>query len=163
MRRFHLDICTLFTSAVFMVACADDQIIEQDFNLTPSKSICFDAKVEWPGEDYIDSRSASASMKRIGNHLLQSDDDSEPLPMGVYVQDGIHPTYANEPESRGAVLTQDGITSFNVWATLNKADNVGGGSIEYFSGVAFDKEGEDNLFSSTKEYYCRAKVLHLSL
>lgn len=57
-------------------------------------------------------------------------------------------------EGRGAEITATNISSFNVWATLTKASNLDGGTIEYFSDVAFSKIGENvNGFASATDYY----------
>lgn len=152
MRSIHLGLYALFTSAVLMVSCAEDELIENNHHLTSSETINFDAIVEWP-EDYMDSRSATSSLKRVESPKLRAEEGNETLPMGVYVQDGIYPTSMPNPESRGAVITQDQLASFNVWATLNKAENVGGGAIEYFSNVEYTKGNDDVFSSSGKVYY----------
>ncbi|MDO5497358.1 MAG: fimbrillin family protein [Alistipes sp.] len=152
MRSIHLGLYALFTSAVLMVSCAEDELIENNHHLTSSETINFDAIVEWP-EDYMDSRSATSSLKRVESPKLRAEEGNETLPMGVYVQDGIYPTSTPNPESRGAVITQDQLASFNVWATLNKAENVGGGAIEYFSNVEYTKGNDDVFSSSGKVYY----------
>ena len=97
----------LLTGAFVLGSCVEDEVLENQDNLTPKKSISFNAVVDWP-EDYI--------------------------------------------EGRGAVLTQANLTSFKVWATLTKAENLGGTTIDYFSGIAFDK-GSNNVYSSTANYY----------
>ena len=150
MRSIHLGLYALFTSAVLMVSCAEDELIENNHHLTSSETINFDAIVEWP-KDYMDSRSATSSLKRVESPKLRAEEGNETLPMGVYVQDGIYPTSTANPESRGAVITKDELTSFNVWATLNKAQNVGGGSIEYFANETF--ESSNGVFSSTGTTY----------
>ena len=151
MRSIHLGLYALFTSAVLMVSCAEDELIENNHHLTSSETINFDAIVEWP-KDYMDSRSATSSLKRVESPKLRTEEGNETLPMGVYVQDGIYPTSMANPESRGAVITQDKLGSFNVWATLNKAENVGGGAIEYFSNVEYT-EGNEGVFSSSSKVY----------
>lgn len=152
MRSIHLGLYALFTSAVLMVSCAEDELIENNHHLTSSETINFDAIVEWP-KDYMDSRSATSSLKRVESPVLRSEEGSEILPMGVYVQDGIYPITTANPESRGAVITKGDLNSFNVWATLNKAQSVGGGSIEYIAGQEFTNT--DGVFSSngTKYYW----------
>lgn len=152
MRSIHLGLYALFTSAVLMVSCAEDELIENNHHLTSSETINFDAIVEWP-KDYMDSRSATSSLKRVESPVLRSEEGSEILPMGVYVQDGIYPITTANPESRGAVITKGDLNSFNVWATLNKAQSVGGGSIEYIAGQEFTNR--DGVFSSngTKYYW----------
>lgn len=152
MRSIHLGLYALFTSAILMVSCAEDELIENNHHLTSSETINFDAIVEWP-KDYMDSRSATSSLKRVESPKLRAEEGNETLPMGVYVQDGIYPTSMPNPESRGAVITQDQLASFNVWATLNKAENVGGGAIEYFSNVEYTKGNEGVFSSSGKVYY----------
>ena len=152
MRSIHLGLYALFTSAVLMVSCAEDELIENNHHLTSSETINFDAIVEWP-KDYMDSRSATSSLKRVESPKLRAEEGNETLSMGVYVQDGIYPTSMPNPESRGAVITQDQLASFNVWATLNKAENVGGGAIEYFSNVEYTKGNEGVFSSSGKVYY----------
>ena len=150
MRSIHLGLYALFTSAVLMVSCAEDELIENNHHLTSSETINFDAIVEWP-KDYMDSRSATSSLKRVESPKLRAEEGNETLPMGVYVQDGIYPITTANPESRGAVITKGDLNSFNVWATLNKAQSVGGGSIEYFANETF--ESSNGVFSSTGTTY----------
>ena len=98
----------LLAGAFVLGSCVEDEVLENQDNLTPKKSISFNAVVDW-AEDHI--------------------------------------------EGRGAVLTQANLTSFNVWATLTKAENLGGTTINYFSGVAYNKDATTGVYSSTANYY----------
>lgn len=150
-RNLGLTSWTMFLLGAFVLgSCVEDEIIENKHNLTSSETISFDAVVEWP-KDYTDSRSATSSLKRKGKLMLQSEDDCEPVPMGIYVQDGIYPAGKEEATSRGAVITKNELQSFDVWATLNKAQSAGGGSIEYIAGQEFTNT--DGVFSSTGTKY----------
>ena len=129
--------------AFLMMSCADDEIIETPSISSPSKTIAFNADIEWPEPD----QTRSASPNRVSNFSLVSDTGEEVLPCGVYVQDGIYPNNDEKPLTRGAVINSIG-DSFYVWATYTK-DNV---SSEFFSNLKFSK-GSGNVFSSENTYY----------
>lgn len=148
MKRFYLGIYALFTSAVLAVSCVDDEIIDNNTTMIPNEVICFNAKTAWPAEDYVDSRSASATLNRVDNRMLVSKETCDTIPMGIYVQNGIHS--GNEVQSRGSKLDAEDLDEFKVWATLN---TVSGNSIEYFSNLEF--ENIDGVFynKSDEKYY----------
>ena len=149
MRSIHLGLYALFTSAVLLVSCAEDELVDDVYNSIPGKKISFNAKVAWQEENNSDSRNASMSLER----MLVFEETSISLPMNVSVQEGIHSTSENVPMSRGSVLTKEAIDNFNVWAALNKdAESVGEGTIEYFSGVSYSKDNS-GIFSSQTAYY----------
>ena len=129
--------------AFFMMSCADDEIIETPFISSPSKTIAFNADIEWPEPD----QTRSASPNRVSNFSLVSDTGEEVLPCGVYVQDGIHYNDGEKSLTRGAVVNSVG-NSFRVWATYTRE----GASSEFFSNLEFEK-GNGGVFSSGTTYY----------
>ena len=130
--------------AFFMMSCADDEIIETPSISSPSKTIAFNADIEWPEPD----QTRSASPNRVSNFSLVSDTGEEVLPCGVYVQDGIHYNDGEKSLTRGAVVNSVG-NSFRVWATYTRE----GASSEFFSNLEFEKGNDDDVFSSKKTYY----------
>ena len=128
--------------AFLMMSCTDDEIIETPTILSPSKTIAFNADIEWTEPD----QTRSASPNRVSNFSLLTDTGEEVLPCGVYVQDGIQYNGEEKPLTRGAVINHIG-DSFNVWATYTK-DNV---SSEFFSNLEFSK-GSGDVFNSLNTY-----------
>ena len=53
---------TLLASALVLGSCVEDEVLENQDDLTPKKSISFDAVVDWP-EDYIEGRGAVLTNK----------------------------------------------------------------------------------------------------
>lgn len=131
--------------AFLMMSCADDEIIETPFISSPSKTIAFNADIEWPEPD----QTRSASPNRVSNFSLVSDTGEEVLPCGVYVQDGIYPNNDEKPLTRGAVINSIG-SSFNVWATYTDDE---GSSSAYFSNLKFTKGSGDVFSSQGTTYY----------
>ena len=135
--------------AMLMASCIKDEVVDVPFIPTESEIIGFGVASDW-GE-YEDVTRSGVALNRIGNHELKSADGEFVLPMGVYVEDGIG--CADAAETRGAkVDSKDGISNFNVWATLTKTDNT---VINYFSNVAYEKN-TDNVFypvNEADEYY----------
>ena len=131
--------------AFLMMSCADDEIIETPSISFPSKTIAFNADIEWPEPD----QTRSASPNRVSNFSLVSDTGEEVLPCGVYVQDGIYPNNDEKPLTRGAVINSIG-SSFNVWATYTDDE---GSSSAYFSNLQFTKDSGDVFSSQGTTYY----------
>ena len=96
----------LLTGAFVLGSCVEDEVLDNQENLTPKKSISFNAVVDW-AEDHI--------------------------------------------EGRAAELSKANLTSFHVWATLNRP-NVSNVPIAYFSGVEFS-DPDKLLFASNPAYY----------
>ena len=143
MKKNYLYIVSFAAFAFLMMSCADDEIIETPTILSPSKTIAFDADIEWTEPD----QTRSASPDRVSNFSLLTDTGEEVLPCGVYVQDGIQYNGEEKPLTRGAVINRIG-DSFDVWATYTK-DNV---SSEFFSNLEFSK-GSGDVFNSLNTYY----------
>ena len=131
--------------AFLMMSCADDEIIETPSISSPSKTIAFNADIEWPEPD----QTRSASPNRVSNFSLVTDTGEEVLPCGVYVQDGIYPNNDEKPLTRGAVINSIG-SSFNVWATYTDDE---GSSSAYFSNLKFTKGSGDVFNSQGTTYY----------
>lgn len=112
MKKDYLYIVSFAAFAFLMMSCTDDEIIETPTILSPSKTIAFNADIEWTEPD----QTRSASPNRVSNFSLLTDTGEEVLPCGVYVQDGIQYNGEEKPLTRGAVINHIG-DSFNVWAT----------------------------------------------
>lgn len=147
----HFVMLSAVAAAILMVSCIKDEVVDVPFIPSESETICFGVASDW-GE-YEDVTRSSVALNRTGNHELKSADGTFTLPMGVYVEDGIH-AVSDMPETRGAkVDSKDAISNFNVWATLTKTDNA---VINYFSNVAYEKNTTDNVFypvNEAEEYY----------
>ena len=143
MKKNYWYIVSFAAFAFLMMSCADDEIIETPSISSPSKTIAFNADIEWPEPD----QTRSASPNRVSNFSLVTDTGEEVLPCGVYVQDGIYPNNDEKPLTRGAVINSIG--SFNVWATYTDDE---GSSSAYFSNLQFTK-GSGDVFSSGTTYY----------
>ena len=145
MKKNYWYIVSFAAFAFLMMSCADDEIIETPSISSPSKSIAFNADIEWPEPD----QTRSASPNRVSNFSLVTDTGEEVLPCGVYVQDGIYPNNDEKPLTRGAVINSIG-SSFNVWATYTDDE---GSSSAYFSNLQFTKYSGDVFSSQGTTYY----------
>ena len=136
----------LFALAIALVAtsCVKDVVVDSNFHGTPSEKICFGAELKASGED---TRGGVVS-NRVGKHDLKSADGEFTLPMGVYVEDGIHSANADKAETRGAKLEAIG-NSFTVWASLANGDT----STLFFDakGVVFESDGTS--YKSNPAYF----------
>ena len=122
--------------AMLMASCIKDEVVDVPFIPTESETIGFGVASDW-GE-YEDVTRSGVALNRIGKHDLTSADGEFVLPMGVYVEDGIHSANADKAETRGAVLDAIG-NSFTVWASLANGDT----STLFFpdEGVVFENDG----------------------
>lgn len=147
----HFVMLSAVAAAILMASCIKDEVVDVPFIPSESETICFGVASDW-GE-YEDVTRSSVALNRTGNHKLKSADGTFILPMGVYVEDGIH-AVSDMLETRGAkVDSKDAISNFNVWAALTKTDNA---VINYFSNVAYEKNTTDNVFypvNEADEYY----------
>lgn len=132
--------------AMLMASCIKDEVVDVPFIPTESETIGFGINLE----NLDDTRAASRN--RVGKHDLKSTDGEFVLPMGVYVEDGIHSANADAAETRGAKL-KDGSTieSFTVWASLTGTNGQ--------TSLFFPAEGEEftkndnNIFVSNPEHF----------
>ena len=140
---------TVIATAILMVSCVRDEVVSSSYDPMRSETICFGDASDWGDMESVTRSGATAN--RLGKHDLTSADGDFTLPMGVYVENGIHSI--NTPETRGSVVnSKDDISNFNVWATLTKSDNS---TMNYFSNVAYQKK-DDNVFypvNQDEEYY----------
>ncbi len=147
----HFVMLSAVAAAILMASCIKDEVVDVPFIPSESETICFGVASDW-GE-YEDVTRSSVALNRTGNHELKSADGTFILPMGVYVEDGIH-AVSDMLETRGAkVDSKDAISNFNVWAALTKTDNA---VINYFSNIAYEKNTTDNVFypvNEADEYY----------
>ena len=128
--------------AMLMASCIKDEVVDVPFIPTESETIGFGIKLE----NLDDTRAASRN--RVGKHDLKSADGEFTLPMGVYVEDGIHSANADKAETRGAKLEAIG-NSFTVWASLANGDT----STLFFDakGVVFENDGTS--YKSNPAYF----------
>lgn len=128
--------------AMLMASCIKDEVVDVPFIPTESETIGFGINLE----NLDDTRAASRN--RVGKHDLKSADGEFTLPMGVYVEDGIHSANADKAETRGAKLDAIG-NSFTVWASLANGDT----STLFFDakGVVFENDGTS--YKSNPAYF----------
>ena len=128
--------------AMLMASCIKDEVVDVPFIPTESETIGFGINLE----NLDDTRAASRN--RVGKHDLKSADGEFTLPMGVYVEDGIHSANADKAETRGAKLEAIG-NSFTVWASLANGDT----STLFFDakGVVFESDGTS--YKSNPAYF----------
>lgn len=131
----HLVALVAVFATIMMVSCFKDEVVDVPFIPTESETIGFGVASDW-GE--YEDVTRSGSRNRIGKHDLKSAVGEFTLPMGVYVEDGIHSANADKAETRGAVLNAIG-NSFTVWASLTNGDT----STLFFDdkGVVFTNDG----------------------
>ena len=150
--------CFLLVTITSMMAtsCLMDEIIgEVPIDNVESELIAFGAALSWNDQEDLATKSGAESYgNRIGNRILSVADSSKTLPMGIYVQDGIHSSVSSYgPATKGSVVSgKDGISKFSVWANYKNPNNE---IIEYFSDVAYTKS-TDGIFYPTNaadEYY----------
>ena len=128
--------------AMLMASCIKDEVVDVPFIPTESETIGFGINLE----NLDDTRAASRN--RVGKHDLKSADGEFTLPMGVYVEDGIHSANADKAETRGAKLDAIG-NSFTVWASLANGNT----STLFFDakGVVFENDGTS--YKSNPAYF----------
>ena len=128
--------------AMLMASCIKDEVVDVPFIPTESETIGFGINLE----NLDDTRASSRN--RVGKHDLKSADGEFTLPMGVYVEDGIHSANADKAETRGAKLDAIG-NSFTVWASLANGDT----STLFFDakGVVFENDGTS--YKSNPAYF----------
>ena len=128
--------------AMLMASCIKDEVVDVPFIPTESETIGFGINLE----NLDDTRASSRN--RVGKHDLKSVDGEFTLPMGVYVEDGIHSANADKAETRGAKLDAIG-NSFTVWASLANGNT----STLFFDakGVVFENDGTS--YKSNPAYF----------
>lgn len=144
MKRTYFGILATFASALLLVSCINDSIVDGDFRPVTSRTIAFGAEIAFPE----DVTRAEDTPNRLGNHILTSEDSDLTLPVGVYQSNGIN----SGAVTRGtAVDSKDGISNFNVWATFHKSDSE---SMSYFENIAYEPTaGVFNPVNPAEEYY----------
>ena len=73
MKKDYLYIVSFAAFAFLMMSCTDDEIIETPTILSPSKTIAFNADIEWTEPD----QTRSASPNRVSNFSLLTDTGEE--------------------------------------------------------------------------------------
>ena len=150
--------CILIAVITSMMAtsCLMDEIIGQaPIESVESELIAFGATLSWNDQDDLTTKSGAESYgNRIGNRILSTADSSMTLPMGIYVQNGIHSAGESYgPATKGSVVSsKEGISDFAVWANYKKSDTE---TMSYFSNVNYAK-ADDGIFypvNATDEYY----------
>ena len=150
--------CILIAVITSMMAtsCLMDEIIGQaPIESVESELIAFGAALSRNDQDDLTTKSSAESYgNRIGNRILSTADSSMTLPMGIYVQNGIHSAGESYgPATKGSVVSsKEGISDFAVWANYKKSDTE---TMSYFSNVNYAK-ADDGIFypvNATDEYY----------
>lgn len=152
-KRISIRLCTLSVALVALVSCMMDEILHIAPECVETRTIAFGVPADWGDAKDVVTKSDVAGSNRLGNRTLTTEDGSVSLPLGVYVQNGIHCAGADAPQTKGAVVSsKDGFSSFNVWSTLTKTDNT---TINYFSDIQYTKNTSDGVFypAEEDEYY----------
>ena len=107
--------CVMMALAWLMTSCVDEDLFDiPDGPVSiPSDYIIFTNASQWKEDIVRSGAGAGSTQNRVDNFDLLSDDGEVSLPVGVYVQDGIHRA-GEDPATRGAVLTADKLKNFNV-------------------------------------------------
>lgn len=140
----HLVALVAVFATIMMVSCFKDDVVSTPALRVESETICFSTDVEWADEDEITR--GGGVRNRVGMVKLASADGANTLPMGIYVEDGIH-TGASA-ETRGSKIGEADITNLKVWASQTK------GGVQ---SLLFPAEGEEftlenGIFISDPEY-----------
>lgn len=140
----HLVALVAVFATIMMVSCFKDDVVSTPALRVESETICFSTDVEWADEDEITR--GGGVRNRVGMVKLASADGANTLPMGIYVEDGIH-TGASA-ETRGSKIEAGDIDVLKVWASQTK-DGV--------QSLLFPAEGEEftlenGIFISDPEY-----------
>lgn len=142
--------------SMMATSCLMDEIIgEAPVDNVESELIAFGAALGWNDQEDLATKSSDESYgNRIGNRILSTTDSCKTLPMGIYVQNGIHSNADSfGPATKGSVVSsKDGINEFSVWANykISETETMG-----YFSNVNY-KKSTNGIFYPTKaadEYY----------
>ena len=141
----HLVALVAVFATIMMVSCFKDDVVSTPALRVESETICFSTDVEWADEDEITR--GGGVRNRVGMVKLASADGANTLPMGIYVEDGIH-TGASA-ETRGSKIEAGDIKALKVWASQTK----GGVQSLLFpaEGQAFTKK--NGIFVSDPEYF----------
>lgn len=150
--------CILLAAVTSMMAtsCLMDEIIcEAPITGVQSDVIAFGANLSCNDQEDMATKSGAESYgNRIGNRILSNADSSMTLPMGVYIQNGIHSAEGSYgPVTKGSVVSsKEGIEEFAVWANYKKSDTE---TMSYFSNVNYKKAGDGIFYpvSDADEYY----------
>ena len=150
--------CFLLVAITSMMAtsCLMDEIIgEAPVDNVESELIAFGAALNWNDQEDLATKSSAESYgNRIGNRILSTTDSCKTLPMGIYVQNGIHSAGESYgPATKGSVVSsKDGISEFAVWANYKKSDTE---TMSYFSNVNYAKAADGIFYpvNATDEYY----------
>ena len=140
----HLVALVAVFATIMMVSCFKDDVVSTPALRVESETICFSTDVEWADEDEITR--GGGVRNRVGMVKLASADGANTLPMGIYVEDGIH-TGASA-ETRGSKIEAEDIDVLKVWASQTK------GGVQ---SLLFPAEGEEftlenGIFISDPEY-----------
>lgn len=144
----HLVVLAVAAATTLMVSCFKDDIIELPSGKpslpTASEYIAFNTDVKWAEEDAI-SR-VESTRDRLGMRKLKSKDSDFSLPMGVYVEEGIHTT---DVETRGAKISS--LDEFQAWAKLYYESDTK--AMSFFYNETFSGSGVDAQYSCNTKYY----------
>lgn len=140
----HLVALVAVFATIMMVSCFKDDVVSTPALRVESETICFSTDVEWADEDEITR--GGGVRNRVGMVKLASADGANTLPIGIYVEDGIHTSAS--AETRGSKIEAGDIDVLKVWASQTK------GGVQ---SLLFPAEGEEftlenGIFISDPEY-----------
>lgn len=113
-----------------------------------SETIAFSAVTDWGEHADVITKSGASYGNRIGKHSLLAEDGTEVLPMGVYVQDGIHSERAiSSVATKGSKINS--LTSFTVWGSLTGTNETN----LFFPAEGLQFTDTDGIFHSNPAYF----------
>lgn len=113
-----------------------------------SETIAFSAVTDWGEHADVITKSGASYGNRIGKHTLLAEDGTEVLPMGVYVQDGIHSERAiSSVATKGSKITS--LSSFTVWGSLTGTNETN----LFFPAEGLQFTDTDGIFHSNPAYF----------
>lgn len=147
MKRTYLNICTFVALALAATSCTMDKLVDSVYSYKPSNTITFGAST--PQVEVITRGGESrGTTLDFTESALVSEDGQMSLPMMVKVEQGIHRAVAQQPQTRGEIMTDASkITMLSAWASAKD----GSGSRLYIDDVDFTR-GSDGIYRSAKPY-----------
>ena len=148
MKRTYLNICTFVALALAATSCTMDKLVDSVYSYKPSNTITFGAST--PQVEVITRGGESrGTTLDFTESALVSEDGQMSLPMMVKVEQGIHRAVAQQPQTRGEIMTDASkITTLSAWASAKKD---GSDSWLYIDDVDFTR-GSDGIYRSAEPY-----------
>ena len=135
MKRTYLNICTFVALALAATSCTMDELVDSVYSSKPSNTITFGAST--PQVEVITRGGESrGTTLDFTESVLVSEDGELSLPMVVKVEEGIHRAVAQQPQTRGEIMTDASkINTLTAWAS---AKDGSGSSSWHINGIYGD-------------------------